>query len=304
MYASRGSGRTGSRWQWGTLVAVAAAALALSSCGGGGDGAAAAGDQPTDKAELPGIREFGLNDEQFADHVERTQALIASCMSEAGFEYIPVNVKAIEAAQKRVRLDPAFPRVEYKKRWGYGESTRFDNPVRDIGLGPNVRIWKSLPEADQEAYSQTLWGENPKSDFAFTLDEEDFSETGGCTRKAAEKVFTRDQLEGTYVNPKDVLVDEDPRIEAARKKWSDCMRAKGYDYLEDQDEIIDEYRDRFDELLDGDDPTELTGERAAELKKLQSEEIAAALADVDCEIKHTDKVFDQVETEVFGQPVP
>jgi hypothetical protein len=255
------------------------------------------------KAALPGIKEFGLTEEQFVDHVERTQELIAKCMTEAGFEYIPVDVKTVEAAQARVRSDPGYTRRTYKERWGLAVTTRFDNPVRDVGLGPNLQIWKRLPKADQEAYSRTLWGEDPNADFVFTLDEEDFSSTGGCTRKAVEQVFTAEQLKGTYVNPKDVLVDSDPRIVAAHRNWSACMRGHGYDYQEDQDEIIDEYGERLDELLDGDDPASLTGARAAALRELQQEEIAVSLADLDCQIKHTDQVYRQVEIEVYGQPV-
>ncbi|HEX6921012.1 MAG TPA: hypothetical protein VF314_12340 [Actinomycetes bacterium] len=252
--------------------------------------------------KLPGIKEFGLTEEEFAQHVEKTQALIAECMREAGFEYVPVDVRTVEAAQARVRQDPGYTRREYKEKWGLAVTTRFDNPVRDTGLGPqNLRIFKGLSEADQEAYNRTLFGDDPNRDFVFTLDEEDFSETGGCTRKAVAAVFTPEQLKGTYVNPKDVLVDNDPRIVKARAAWSKCMRAAGYDYLEDQDEIIEDFQDRLDELLDGDAPTELTGERAAELKKLQQEEIAASLADLDCQLKHTDKIYDVVEVEVYGQ---
>ena len=137
----------------------------------------------------------------------------------------------------------------------------------------------------------------------FAFDEEDFSSTGGCTRKAVAKVFTPEQLKGTYVNPKDVLVDSDARIVAARRNWSKCMRSRGYDYKEDQDEIIEEYGERLDELLDGDDPRTLTGQRAAALSKLQKEEIAVSLADLDCQIKYTDEIYRKVEIEVYGQPV-
>jgi hypothetical protein len=291
------------------VLAITACALTLSGCGGGGggsgggaDGSGAAKSTPSPTASLPGIKEFGLTEEQFAQHVEKTQALIAKCMADAGFEYVPVDVKTVEAAQKRVRMEPGYTRVTYKQKWGYGATTRFDNPVRDTGLGPNLKIWKSLPETDQEAYARTLWGEDENADFVFTLDEEDFSGTGGCTRKAVAQVFTPDQLKGTYVNPKDVLVDSDPRIAAARRNWAQCMKDAGYDYT-DQDQIIEEYEDQLDELLAGDDPQSLTGERAAELKKLQQEEIEASLADVNCEIKHTDAVYRQVEIEVYGQPV-
>lgn len=259
---------------------------------------------PAASPSLPGTREFGLTSEGFTDHVEQTQALIATCMAQAGFEYVPVDVQTIDAAQKRVRTEPGYTRKTFKEKWGLAVTTRFDFPVRTTGLGPqNVRIMNSLGKADREAYSRTLWGENPDKDFVFTLDEEDFSETGGCTREAVAQVFTPEQLKGTYVNPKDVLVDSDPRILEARLNWSRCMRGHGYDYQEDQDEIIEEYGDRLDELAEGEDPTTLTGERADALRKLQAEEIAVALADLDCQMKHTDAITRKVEIEVFGQPV-
>lgn len=183
-------------------------------------------------------------------------------------------------------------------------TTRFDNPVRDTGLGPqNLRIFANLPPSDQVAYNRTLFGRDARYDFVFSLDEEDFSGTGGFTRKAVAQVFTPAQVKGTFVNPKDVLVDSDPRIVSARQAWSRCMRHAGYDYLEDQDEIIGDFEDRLDTLLAGDDPTTLTGSRAAALKALQIEEIAVSLADLDCQLKHTDAVYDQVETEVYGHPL-
>jgi hypothetical protein len=304
MGMSRGQvGRCGSRRPGRVLLAIAAGVLTVSACGGGGSSTTAAGGKTGD-AKLPGILEFGLNEEEFAAHVEKTQALIAKCMAEAGFEYVPVDVKTIQAAQKRVRTEPGYTRQTYKEKWGLAVTTRFDNPVRETGLGPqNMRIFQGLSKEDQVAYNRTLFGEDPDADFAFTLDEEDFSDTGGCTRRAVAAVFTPAQLKGSYVNPKDVLVDSDPRIVEAHRNWSKCMRGYGYDYVEDQDEIIEEYGERLDELLDGDDPATLTGERKAALKKLQQEEIAVSLADLDCQLKYTDDVYRVVETEVFGQPV-
>jgi hypothetical protein len=295
-------------------AAFVSAALMLAACGQTPSSTTQAGEsaRPStvqasssaspSKAKLPGIREFGLDDEEFGQHIEKSQSLIASCMADAGFEYVPVNVQTVEAAQARVRQDPGLTRREYKERYGLAVTTRFDNPVRDTGLGPeNLRIIASLPEASRIAYYRTLFGRNTHADFVFALDEEDFSMTGGCTRKAVAQVFTPEQLKGTYVNPKDVLVDSDKRIVAARNAWSKCMRASGYDYLEDQDEIIEDFEERLDKLLDGDDPQTLTGARAEALKALQQEEIAVSLVDLDCQLKHTDKVYDEVELEVYGQ---
>jgi hypothetical protein len=306
-----GGPRPASRWPrrpgWAVTV-VAVTVVIAAGCGGDGSSASSPGTakpkaSASPKAELPGIKEFGLTEEEFVDHVEKSQALIATCMTEAGFEYVPVDVKTIEAAQKRVRTEPGYTRRTFKERWGLAVTTRFDNPVRDTGLGPNLQIMNGLPETDRKAYTRTLWGDNPKADFVWTLDEEDFSETGGCTRQAIAQVFTPEQLKGTYVNPKDVLVNSDPRIVEALRNWSKCMRGRGYDYKEDQDEIIEEYGDRLDELTEGDDPTKLTGERAKALQALQKEEIAVSLADLECEVKYCDEVYRQVEIEVYGQPV-
>jgi hypothetical protein len=285
-----------------TALAAVAVLLAVTGChsNGGSDTAQNKGKP------LPGIKEFGLTEVQFAQHIEKTQALIAKCMADAGFEYVPVDVKTIEAAQARVRQDPGYTRRTYKEKWGLAVTTRFDHPVRDTGLGPNLKIWKSLPAADREAYAHTLWGDDPTdplADFVFAFDEEDFSSTGGCTRKAVAQVFTPAQLKGSYVNPKDVLVDSDPRIIEALHNWSKCMHARGYDYKRDQDEIIDEYGERLDQLVGDSDPTKLTGARLAALHKLQQQEIKVSLADMECEIKYADDVYREVEIEVYGQPL-
>lgn len=281
-------------------AATAALMLASAACQSSGE----AGGVDEAKKELPGTKEFGLTEREFVEHIERTQTLIAECMTKAGFEYIPVDVKTIEAAQARVRTDPGYTRRTYKEKWGLGVTTRFDNPPRDVGLGPNLKIWKNLPPADQEAYARTLWGDpDTKFDFVFAFDEEDFSETGGCTREAVSQVFTEEQLEGAYVNPKDVLVENDPRVIEAQDKWTECMRARGYDYEDDQDVIIEEFEQRLEDLLGGDDPASLTGQRKAELERMQQEEIQVSLADLECQIEHTDEPFRQVELEVFGRPV-
>lgn len=278
---------------------VTAALVAMTGCGA----SAPASGPDAESSQLPGIKEFGLTEVEFVDHIERTQQRIADCMREAGFDYVPVDVRSVEEAQARMRMDPGYTRRTYKEKWGLGVTTRFDNPVRDVGLGPNLEIWQGLPPADQEAYARTLWGDEPKSDFVFMFDEEDFSNAGGCTRTALKGVFTPAQMKGTFVNPKDVLVENDPRIIEAQDDWTECMREAGYEYEDDQDEIIEEYEERLAELLGDDDPEDLTGPRKAALERMQQEEIEVSLVDLECQIAHTDDVFREVELEVFGQSV-
>jgi hypothetical protein len=301
----------------GLRVAMAASVLLIVALGlgagcGGGSGSASGGQASDAKVrtvgeggrKLPGTKEFGLTEEEFAGHVEKVQAVIAECMAEAGFEYVPADVETIELAQSAVRVEPGYTRLDYKKRWGYGVSTRFDNVVKEIELGPqNLRYIEGLSEADKAAYDRTLYGEDPDATFAFTFDEEDFSSTGGCTRKAVEQVFTKEQLSENYQHPKDILIEKDPRVMEANANWVACMQAHGYDGYLDQDEIIEEFEERFDALVGDQDPRTLTGAKLQELKQMQREEIAISLADLDCQIKHLDTVIREVEIEIFGVPV-
>lgn len=261
-------------------------------------------DASSIEAELGfGTREFGLTDPEWTKAVESTQAEIASCMAETGFEYIPAGVDTVELAMKSIRSEPGMTLEEYKQQWGFGKSTRFDNRAKQIELGEqNLAIYASLSDADQTAYDRTLYGQDSDATFSFQFDEEDFEPVGGCTLKAIQASFTAEQLDPNYVHPKDILVEKDGRVAAAELAWSDCMGEAGYDY-EDQDEIIEEYGDRLDELLGEDDPEDLTGARIDALEQLQAEEVAAALADYRCGVEHLDQVVRDVEVELFGKVV-
>jgi hypothetical protein len=251
--------------------------------------------------ELPGTFPLGLTGDEYTARIEKTQALIAKCMADAGFEYVPASVQDVALAEHADRVQPGYSREEYKKYWGYGVSTRFDNLARELELGPqNLRYIESLSEADKVAYERTLWGDDPNATFAFALGDEDFSSTGGCTRKAVAQVFTPEEIRGDFVNPKDVLIEKDPRVAKAKADWVACMEGYGYIGYLDQDELIEEFEQRFEALTSDEEAPTLTGAKLENLKKLQREEIRAALADHECDQKHTTQVTRRVEEEVYG----
>lgn len=251
---------------------------------------------------LPGTQAFGLTDEEFAAYVEEVESRIAACMAEAGFEYVPVDVTAILEVGVWMRADPSVSREEYKSQWGYGISTRTDNPPREVGLGSrNIQIYESLAESEQIAYDRTLFGDDPDATFALTLDDEDFNGTGGCTREAVASVFPSAMLSSTFVNPKDLLIESDPRVEAAEEAWMDCMGEDGYEY-EDQDDIIEEFEERLETLTEGEDLESLGSEDLEALEALKAEEIAVALKDLECQ-GPLDEVIRTVEIEIYGEPV-
>lgn len=251
---------------------------------------------------LPGTQAFGLTEAEFTEYVEEVESLIADCMAEAGFEYVPVDVTAVLEVGIWMRADPNLSREEFKSQWGYGISTRTDNPPREIGLGrQNIQIYESLSESEKIAYDRTLFGDDTDATFALTLDDEDFSGLGGCTEEAVSSVFPEEMMSSSFINPKDVLIESDPRVIAADEEWMECMSEEGYEY-EDQDEIIEEYEERYDALTDGEDPEDLSGADLQALEELQAEEIAVALRDLECQ-GPLDEVIREVEIEIYGEPV-
>ena len=260
----------------------------------------------------PFPKEFGLTTEQLVEKIEAVEPLIAECMSEAGFEYVPVDYLTIRKGMTSDKSAPGLSSEEYAAAFGYGISTQLDiadlapqlatGTIVQIGLGEqNVQIFNNLSEADQEAYNHTLFGENTHATFAYTLEDEDFSETGGCTRAAIEQVFSPEQMEASFYNPGDALIEQDPRVIAAIGDWAGCMREAGFDY-NNPEEVESDIEDRLEAVLDGAEPETLSDDAQAALTELQGEERAIAVADLACEEEFITPVVEQVQTELYGSP--
>jgi hypothetical protein len=298
----------------GSLALCLIIGLLLVACGGGStpqdqsaNTPAASQGSATAQNSRPGAEEFGLTEEELVKSVEAVEALIATCMSEAGFEYVPVDYATVRKAMDADKTAPGLTTEEYAATYGYGISTQppggADSPAV-IGLGEqNMQIFNSLSDADQVAYKHTLFGENTDATFAVTFEAEDFSETGGCTRTAVEQVFSPKEMGAAYYNPKDALVEQDPRVISAVAAWSDCMREAGFDF-DSPEETEEDIKDRLDAILDGATPQELSAAGQGQLTQLQGEERAIAVADLECEIKFIEPAVRQVETELYGAPQP
>lgn len=261
----------------------------------------------------PGTEEFGLTKEELVRNIEAVEALIAQCMSKAGFDYVAVDYDTV---RKGMTADKALPGVtdeQFIAQYGYGISTLYTGQspqlsnirtAAQIGLGEqNIQIFQSLSGADQVAYNLTLFGQNPDATFAVSLEAEDFSRTGGCTRTAVEQVFTQEQLSTTYVNPKDALIEQDPRMIAALSKFSDCLREAGFNYNH-PNEIEADIKNRLDGITK-DLPVEALAQDAqAALTQLQGEERAVATVATECEANIIEPVAIQIERELYGGPQP
>lgn len=309
------------RSAWVGLVMLGlVVALLITACNGGSTSSASATHIPeanqgtaTPQSGPPGTEEFGLTKEELVRSIEAVEALIAKCMSEAGFDYVAVDYDTVRRGMTSDKALPGVTDEEFIAQYGYGISTLYTGQspqlthlrvAAQIGLGEqNIQIFQSLSAADQVAYNLTLFGQNPDATFAVSLEAEDFSRTGGCTRTAVEQVFTQEQLSTTYLNPKDALIEQDPRMIAALSEFSDCLRQAGFNYNH-PNEIEADIKNRLDGITK-DLPLEaLSADAQASLTQLQGEERAVAVVATECEADIIEPVAVQIERELYGGPQP
>ncbi len=216
------------------------------------------------QSERPGTEEFGLSMKELVQAIEKVEALIAQCMREQGFEYVAADYRTVRRGMNADKTLPGMSEEEFIEKNGYGLSTLYTgmapqlntgySPGR-VGLGDrNVEIFKNLSPADQVAYNRALLGENTDATFAVALEIENFSRCGGCTLKAIEQVFKPEQLKASYYNPKDAIINRDPRMRAALRKYSEEMRKNGFEYNH-PDEVETDLRERLYAITGGADCT-------------------------------------------------
>lgn len=238
-----------------------------------------------------GSEEFGLSKQELVESIEHIEGLIAQCMNEAGFEYIAVDYNTVRRGMTSDKSLPGYSEAEFMREFGFGISTLYDGQPPQlagletsakIGLGEqNARIFASLSPADQVAYTRTLFGEYPQATLAVTLEAENFSLTGGCTRQAIEQVFAPEELNATYMNPFDLERQQDPRLAGRYQQFAECMRSHGFNYSLEQ-EIEPDLRKRLFAITKNEPVEALSAEASVALENLREEELAIAAALFDC----------------------
>ena len=285
--------------------------------GGNGKGSGGNGNGKSNEKSPPatlGTEEFGLTKRELVQKIEQVEALIAKLMREEGFQYVACDYKTVYSGMSADKSLPGVSEEEFITKYGFGVSTLYTgqppqlvngySPTK-VGLGAkNIEIFRSLSPADQVAYNRALFGENWDASFAIGLETENFSRCGGCTRKAIEQVFGVDQLKPNYYNPKDALINKDPRMKAALRQFVDKMRAEGFTYNH-PDEVETDLRERLAAITGGEFiPVEkMAPEKLDALKKLQDYERRVALLSFKLQGEIFDPVEEKIEKELFARDV-
>lgn len=277
------------------------------------DATASNGDADVAAGEL-GTAEFGLSQRELRQAIENVEAMISKCMREQGFEYVAADFLTVKKGMSADKNLPGLSEEEFHSQHGFGVATLYSGipPQLTEGYSPgkeglgekNIQIFKNLSPADRVAYNRALFGKNAEATFAVGLETEDFSQCGGCTRAAIEKYFSPEQLKSSYYNPKDALINKDPRMKAALREYASRMKDAGYNYNH-PDEVESDIRDRLQAITGGESipRAEMSGEQRTALEKLADYERQVATVSFQLQEEIFDPVEEQIEKELFAREV-
>lgn len=265
-----------------TLALLASTASACSAS----DEAAPTGHRLT-IAELMG-QDWNFSPDDFRDKDRRVQELIANCMNEQGWEYIPA-IPPSDYYEPQTEDE-----LERRQREGYGIAYSTLNRDDDIPwvdpnggwTDPNAAYVASLTEAELEAYNFALYGDgwlflydmatpiepgdgydsdvivDPSGDPGLIPDEptEPAEVNSGCWGQATEEVYSNPYDDNEeYWEAMDRLYSElgervaaDPRFAELEEGWSQCMKDQGFDYETPNDIWETAYNDfltRHDDIV-------------------------------------------------------
>ena len=315
----------------GTVLSVLA--VGLTGCSGGGDGGGSddgGSADGTDGTDAQGEKPLGALDAMFqaawedangqdeAGQYAELEELVAECMAEQGFEYIPVVLPAeMFEASSEGEDDIAWGTLEFAQQWGYAITTgpspesSEPSPSPEV-VDPNEAITGAMSETELEAYHAALWGE-PAEPAEGEEYVEPTAEQLGC-QAAAQQEGIGGGAGGD--DPFADLMDEmnrmwdsvstDDRVLAVEARWASCMADAGHPELArigDGENLIYELAEPIWDEAYAEMPVDATEEdvRAFEaslderLAAITPQEIEIAVADIGC---RDDVRYDDVYAEV------
>lgn len=231
---------------------------------------------------------------------QRRQELVAGCMKEQGFEYVPVLAPDAQPAEA---VDWRPDDRDWVEKYGYGVVR---NPYQDAPgpepsepIDPNQSYLDSLTEAEQEAYFEALNG-NPRPVTEGAEAPEWTWEDSGCFGRAYHEIEGKDPWQQAENQPiMEALrslydqIQSGPEFAELEADWAACMAEAGHpgftkqlDALNSIYQLTDRYWEDSSAKDDGSeqDPTPGTMQDPT-YAKLSEQEIPLALADLECRQK-------------------
>ena len=287
--------------RWPLVFATIASLALLAGCGGSHQNASSATTTPEAASGGGTIEDqLGFTRKGVAAASAKVENSIAACMKAQGFDYVPVDSVAQQAA---LTGKANMSDEEYEQQFGYGITTLYGRG--NAQTDPNERIRSQLGDADRAAYDRALSGGKPEQTFVFAVDTGDFTELGGCTKKATDEVFGGSQLLQTLQRKLDELDDSiaaDQRMVHAQEAWRTCVKNATGEQYEDAESIEEEITQQFEKIVGsvvppGQVATDGTQVDLAALHQLQQTEMDLFSKDRACEKTQIDPVETKVRQE-------
>lgn len=293
------NGRSGRQRPWPAVALAAMVSVALlAGCGTDDKKPATTATEPGGSIE----DQLGFTRKGILRAQAKVENSIATCMKAQGFDYVPGDPEAVQAA---LTGRPNMTDREFEAQFGYGISTLFGRG--NAQSDPNARVRSALGPVDRAAYDKALSGDNPELTFFIAVDSGDFSELGGCTKTATDELFGGTELLNTLQTKLDELDDSilaDQRMVKANEAWTTCMRDATGESYEDSEAIEEEIAQEFEKIVGAAGVSLKPGEIAEEgsydkdaLAALQRREVELQRQEIACEEKHIVPVEDVVREE-------
>lgn len=196
-----------------------------------------------------------------------SEADVAACMGESGFQYVPGDDAAGQLA-----LSQTMPADEFAARFGFGATAYGLGLIDDTVVEPNGDYLATLSPAEQEAFDSAV---RACLESAPTGNPDAVLEPGGSAAIAV------------VVDRYGDVITNDERVIDALAKWKTCLSESGFDF-----DAPDAMRASFFNRQ--------VGLSTSELQTLYDEEIAVSIANVSCEAPYRD-VYRQVVADRFGE---
>ncbi|MBO9556844.1 hypothetical protein [Cellulomonas sp.] len=285
-------------------VVAAVAALVLTGCT---DGGSSPSDDETGPLSAFWEKVGGSYDQDEADAQQRkVEELIAACMSEQGFEYVPNEPQNVSRVMDGDDA-PDWESREFAEQYGYGASTGDDlfggGDNGEEWVDPNADYVAGMSEGEQTAFYEALYGTppevDPDADPDADMEYEYNWEEAGCQGSAQHEVYEQNQI---WDDPAMQALNEemsteyenmadDPKLREAQEKWASCIADAGYDFTtpdEAQQSIYDELNGIYESAAPPENATEEELANfdyqpdATKMAELKEKEIALATADWKC----------------------
>lgn len=310
-----------------SLSLTIGALIVLAACGSNASDSTDAGS--TDTVTSP-IAEFlgesyAFDDSEesraqlIADERER-QEVIAACMRDQGFDYIPVDPAETFFFEEPGELE--WGSDEWVAKYGFGITTMWFSQ-EEVGPNlvghdyaafeeqassdPNQAIVEEMSFSEQDAYYAALYGDQDFPEFDDTLSDEEMNaqieeldfQPSGCEAEAynndEDSSFRFYEEFGQELDSVYERAQNDPRIVEAEQETSDCVADKGYTYTSEED-LYQQFDEQMaaiesttsfpgDELTDEDFST-MSPEELDEIfnqPRVLSEEALATLGEIQAE---------------------